>query len=215
VVDQIPRRRPSATGQHWQHEEGRCEELLREREHFVDQGAAITADVGKIRFDDAAADLANDFTSNKTRSLRTVELRLRTHLTPFFGGRRMSAISTTLVRQFIVLRQRAGASNGEISREVSLLKCAFTLAVQAGKLMTRPYIPLLKENNIRQGFFEPAQFQSVKNHLPVLKKAGGHHPASRRSPGLRSDRATEPSGRYCAVWPLRSVRSPASLGSSR
>jgi integrase len=33
--------------------------------------------------------------------------------------------------------------------------------------MVRPYIPLLKENNVRRGFFEPAQFQSVRNHLPV------------------------------------------------
>src|ERR1035437_4647902 len=31
----------------------------------------------------------------------------------------------------------------------------------------RPDIPLLKENNVRKGFFEPAQFQSVRNHLPV------------------------------------------------
>jgi integrase len=143
-----------------------AKKLLREREHLVDQGAAITADVGKLRFDDAADDLVNDFKSNKKKSLRTVELRIRKHLTPFFGGRRMSAISTTLVRQFTVLRQGAGASNGEINRELSLLKRAFTLAVQAGKLMTRPYIPMLKENNVRQGFFEPAQFTSVKNHLP-------------------------------------------------
>src|SRR5712692_6683829 len=42
-----------------------------------------------------------------------------------------------------------------------------TLAMQAGKLTGRPYIPLLKERNIRTGFFEPEQFASVKHHLPV------------------------------------------------
>jgi len=42
-----------------------------------------------------------------------------------------------------------------------------TLAMQAGKLPVRPYILLLKESNIRKGFFEPEQFTSVKNHLPV------------------------------------------------
>jgi hypothetical protein len=42
-----------------------------------------------------------------------------------------------------------------------------TLAMQAGKLTARPYIPLLKESNIRRGFFEPEQFASVKNHRPV------------------------------------------------
>ncbi len=33
--------------------------------------------------------------------------------------------------------------------------------------MVRPYIPLLKENNVRTGFFEAEQFASVKSHLPV------------------------------------------------
>ena len=37
---------------------------------------------------------------------------------------------------------------------------------QAGKLMVRPYIPLLKEANVRKGFFEPEQFQSVKTICP-------------------------------------------------
>jgi integrase len=42
----------------------------------------------------------------------------------------------------------------------------FTLAMQGGKLMTRPYIPLLKETNVRKGFFEREQLQSIANHLP-------------------------------------------------
>jgi integrase len=37
----------------------------------------------------------------------------------------------------------------------------------APKLTVRPYIPLLKESHIRKRFFEPEQFKSVKNHLPV------------------------------------------------
>jgi hypothetical protein len=35
--------------------------------------------------------------------------------------------------------------------------------VQGGKLVAKPYIPLLQENNVRTGFFEPEQFQSVKH----------------------------------------------------
>jgi hypothetical protein len=30
----------------------------------------------------------------------------------------------------------------------------FTLAVQAGKLQHRSYLPMLRENNVRTGFFE-------------------------------------------------------------
>ena len=143
-----------------------AKKLLREREHLVDQGAAITAHVNRVTFEDAATDLLNDYTTNKRRSLRVVDLRIKKHLAPFFGRRRLMTISTVDVRAFTARRQAAGASNAEINRELIILKRMCTLAMQAGKLMVRPYIPLLQEANIRTGFFEPEQFQRVTSHLP-------------------------------------------------
>jgi integrase len=148
-----------------------AEDLLKEREGDVVKGVAFTARVGRVRFEEAAEDLLNDYRTNGKRSLRTIALRVAKHLKPFFGGRRMTAIGTALVRQFVALRQDAGASNGEINRELTALRRMFTLAVQGGKLVAKPYIPMLKENNVRQGFFEPDQFKSVKNHLPVHMQA--------------------------------------------
>jgi hypothetical protein len=79
----------------------------------------------------------------------------------------MSAITTSDVRQFTANRQtetnrirkerkvkvatgcvtipeeRRRVSNAEINRELTILKRAFSLAIRAGKLMTKPYIPLL------------------------------------------------------------------------
>ena len=127
----------------------------------------MTAAVGKVTFDDAAEDLLNDYRTNGKRSLRTLTLRIAKHLQPFFGGRRLTAITTPLARVFVARRQAAGASNAEINRELIALKRMFTLAVQGGTLMTRPYIPLLNEHNIRRGFFEPEQCQRVTEHLPV------------------------------------------------
>ena len=42
----------------------------------------------------------------------------------------------------------------------------YTLAIQAGKLLTRPYVPTLAENNVRTGFFGREQIDSVIGHLP-------------------------------------------------
>jgi integrase len=39
--------------------------------------------------------------------------------------------------------------------------------MQGGKLMTRPYIPLLKESNVRRGFFEREHLLRVVDHLPT------------------------------------------------
>jgi hypothetical protein len=76
-------------------------------------------------------------------------------------------ITTVDVRRFIKHRQDEKASNGEINRELAYLKRMFTLAVQSAKLMSRPYIPMLKENNIRKEFFEREQFENVRIHLPA------------------------------------------------
>jgi integrase len=120
-----------------------------------------------VTFEDATADLVHDYTTNRRRSLRVVTLRLAKHLTPFFERRRLMTITTADARAFTARRQAAGASNATINRDLMLLKRMGTLAMQAGKLTVRPYIPLLKESHIRTGFFEPAQFTSVTHHLPV------------------------------------------------
>ena len=43
----------------------------------------------------------------------------------------------------------------------------YSLAQHDGTLMTRPHIPLLKENNVRTGFFNRAQIEAVLAHLPA------------------------------------------------
>ena len=129
-------------------------------------GAQITAKGGSLTFDDATKDVIADYTVNARRSLAHLQRRLNKHLTPYFGGRKMSTITTADVRAFQKHRKDAGASNGEINRELAILNRAFTLAVQSGSLLHRPYIPMLKEAAPRQGFFEGEQFESIRAHLP-------------------------------------------------
>jgi integrase len=169
-------------------------DLLRIREGDITKGVPVSAKIGRLRFEEAAADVVNDYRANGKRSLRVVERRITKHLTPFFGGRKMSSITTADVRAYVASRQTEttithkaytitrkdgsplevparervseGASNAEINRELAILKRIFNLAVQAGKLLHKPHIPLLREDNTRTGFFEPEQFESVCAHLP-------------------------------------------------
>jgi integrase len=122
---------------------------------------------GRITFEEAAEDLLNEYSMNGRRSLHTARCRLRRHLAQFFGGRRLSTISTSDVRRFAAQRLAVGAAAGSVNRDVVFRKRMFTLAMQDGKLMTWPHIPLLKENNVRRGFFEPSDFECLKRHLPV------------------------------------------------
>ena len=62
--------------------------------------------------------------------------------------------------------QRRPVSIGEINRELTTLKRMFSLALQAGKIRHKPYLPLLREDNVRTGFFEHDQYLAVLAHLP-------------------------------------------------
>src|SRR5262249_1450369 len=125
-----------------------AQRLLRQREHLVDTGAPATVHAAKISFEDAAADLINAYVINKRRSLLPSRIRVTKHLTAYFHHRRLASITTEDARTYTAHRQAKGVSNATINRELVLLKRMCTLAAQAGKSMGRPYLPLLKENNV-------------------------------------------------------------------
>jgi hypothetical protein len=82
---------------------------------------------------------------------------------------------------------RRAVSAGEINRELTVLKRLFSLAVQAGKLVRKPHFPMLRENNVRVGFFEREQYLSVLRHLPTSMLA--HQGRQRRVLVRACDRA--------------------------
>ncbi len=143
-----------------------AEHLLKLREGAIARGVPVTAKIGQLRFEEAATDLLTDYRVNGRRSIAHLERRTRLHLAPFFGGRRMSSLTTGHVRTYIDLRQAAGAANASINRELAVLKRMFTLAIAAGQLIHRPHIPMLREDNIRTGFFEREEFEAVRGKLP-------------------------------------------------
>jgi integrase len=157
-------------------------DLLKVREGDVAKGVPVSAKINRLRFDEAAKDLVTEYRVNGRRSLDELERRIRLHLTPFFGGRRMASITAADVRAYVAQRQQGGivawkgeqkgqrigdVSPAEINRELTTLKRVFSLAVQGEKLLRRPHIALLEERNTRTGFFELAMLAALLPHLPA------------------------------------------------
>ena len=66
---------------------------LKLREGALARGEPVTAKAGKVTFNDAMQDVVNHYTTNRLRSLPDVQRRIKKHLVPFFGRRRMSSVS--------------------------------------------------------------------------------------------------------------------------
>src|SRR5262249_45818338 len=83
-----------------------------------------------------------------------------------FAGPTVLCLTVDPIMPYIRSRQEAGAANGTINRELSALRRMFRLGEQAGKVAHRPHIAMLREDNVRTGFFEPGQFRALVAHLP-------------------------------------------------
>jgi integrase len=93
---------------------------------------------------------------------------VRSHLRPYFGRMRATAFTTPDVQEYMEDRRDAGAANATINRECALLRRAFNLGrpQTPPKVRFVPYIPRLKEDNVRKGFLEHSQFVDLRQALP-------------------------------------------------
>jgi len=111
-------------------------------------------------------DLLNEYSVNGRASVRRLQQTLK-HLRPALGHFRAAAVTTADVSRFIASRQAGNAANATINRELAALKRAYSLGCRATKILAKPYIPMLIENNVRTGFFEREQFEAVRAQLPL------------------------------------------------
>ena len=142
-----------------------AERLLLKRNAAIEEGRTINLKVNRCKIDELFEMVVTDYRVNKKKSLVETERRIRKHLLPFFGGRRASAVTSDLVMRFIALRQQANASNGEINRELAVIRRAYVLGRKAKKVDDAPPIEELTENNVRKGFFERGEFEAVARNL--------------------------------------------------
>jgi integrase len=149
--------------------ESQAKKLLKKRLGEIGRGRLLGPTEERVTFEQLKADLLRDYETNGKRSLASVKLSIR-HLDEYFSGDRALDITTDRVRGYIAQRQSEKASNGSINRELSALKRMFSLAVQAGNLSLKPYIPALTETNARQGFLDHGGFLTLRENLPDYLK---------------------------------------------
>ena len=126
----------------------------------------------RVRFEEIADDFLNEYQANNRKSFVWAKRRTEQHLKPFFAGLRVPEITTERVRAYTAERQAEGASNASINRELAALKRMFNLAAATTppKVVHVPYIPMLKESNVRRGFFHHSEYLALRRELPEYLK---------------------------------------------
>ena len=124
------------------------------------------AHAGALTFDDLAAWYLDDYVVRRLRTLDTARGRVA-NLRASFGGWRATAITTEAIRTYQRTRRAAATAAATVNRETSALSRMLLLAVRGGRLAQRPVFPeRLEERGPRQGFFEHAEYEAVRRHLP-------------------------------------------------
>jgi integrase len=138
--------------------------LLRRRQAEMGSGRLVGHDAERITFEDLAKLLTTDYEVNGRKSLERAK-HSTARLREFFSLRRALEIDAGLVNTYIKQRLTAGAAPATVQREIAALKRMLTLALQAGMLAQRPYIPTIRADNVRQGFLEEPEFRAVQEEL--------------------------------------------------
>jgi integrase len=147
-------------------EESEALALLKEKVARVTLGEPMVVRSARVTYDDLRTDLVTHYEATGSRDLEEAGWRLK-HLDRAFSGVRASQIPGSVIEKYIVQRQRAGAANGTINREVAVLLRMLRLGLEHQKLVRLPIVHKPKEAAPRAGFFEADAFQAVRGHLPA------------------------------------------------
>lgn len=140
--------------------------LLQLRMGAAAKGEQVNPELTKITLDDLIEMVESDYIANGQRSINRVRKAAK-HLRRILGGStKARAITVNRVTSYKSQRSEEGAAPASINYELAILRRAFSLAAEAEKIAAVPKIKALKVDNARAGFFEPAQYRAVLDHLP-------------------------------------------------
>lgn len=145
--------------------ESDAKKLLKRRLGESGTGKLLLAEVAKTTFADLKKIITDDYANNDRESSDQLKIVLK-RLDEGFADLKAIDITAGRVAAYQAEQKKAGYANGTINRDMAALKRMFRLGLRLGVVASVPHIQMLHEDNVRSGFFEPAEFKQLLAHLP-------------------------------------------------
>jgi integrase len=120
------------------------------------------------RVSDLLQMVLDDYKANNRSSYADVKSKIDSHLIPFFGRIKANALTTQHIRTYQSRRQKEGAANASINRELAPLRRGLTLGNKhTPRLVHSPLAwEKLKEDNVREGILPRSKYEALRDALP-------------------------------------------------
>jgi integrase len=142
-----------------------AERVLKERLKEIGRGRHVGPKEDRFTFAELLDGLVTNYTNNGRRTSGDLVWRLAP-LRQAFAGDRALDVTGDRIEGYKATRLAEGKAPATVNRELAALRRAFRLAVEQERLSSAPVIKLLAEDNAREGFLDPGDFEAVVGHLP-------------------------------------------------
>jgi integrase len=166
-VDGLPMRESSGYT-----EKKDADNLLKQRIGDVASGRSVPGQ-WKATVDDLVELVVRDSKLRNLRDVAHIVWRYKANTKTLLGSLLASRVGTSQIRHYIERRQKAGAGNATINRELAIVRRGFKLGSQEEPplVFRQPAIPRLEEDNARQGFIERDQYERLLAEMPENLRA--------------------------------------------
>ena len=133
--------------------------------HDIAPGNATIADLYRL--------VEMDQRINKHKDDKNAGYRWRANLEARWGKIKASRLGSKEINLYIEERRAENAADSTINRELAVVKRGYRLGLRTepALVIRVPYFPHLKEDNVRQGFLEPDEYERLLEKLPFRLKA--------------------------------------------
>ena len=137
--------------------------VLKKAEAKVLEGQREGPAISRTKFEDLIRLLEVDY-QLKGRKTWVRRLQHIAHLRKSFSKVRLKAITSEQIQHYIARRQSEGAADATINRELECLHRMMVLGTRCTppKCGRLPHIAKLREDNVREGFFEHDEFLALR-----------------------------------------------------